>query len=91
MKNQALFSSKDKIKKIKCRLLQLFFFFFFLALLGFNRNTSTSNQLKLHSLSLHFRGYIIHKRCRHIFPTESTFDNPTSPQYWDSSANILLS
>ena len=27
MKNQALFSSKDKSKKLKCRLLQFFFFF----------------------------------------------------------------
>ena len=35
MKNQALFSSKDKSKKLKCRLLQ----FLFGALLGLNDKT----------------------------------------------------
>ena len=29
MKNQSLFSSKEKSKKLKCRLLPFFFFFFF--------------------------------------------------------------
>ena len=42
MKHQALFSSKDKSKVIKCRLLQFFFFFFFLTFyLGVKSKTVT--------------------------------------------------